>query len=166
MAKTLAVGYTDTATSGFAGNDQTLPALNWGVDWGVQVDDPGEFIITNLTCPVDQPETFRFAQRKVANVYAGTDIDSSAYLPTKQGTSTLIELKETWVETDSEDPSYRKDIPIRVGVSMTLPSYGNVTADLVLAALLRAVGGAFEHASSTSAGIAALQRGVLKKSDI
>lgn len=166
MAKSISLGYTDTAVGGFANNPQTLPALNWAVDHTPISDVPGEVVTTNLSCPVDQPETFRFAQRKVQNVYAGTDVDPSAYLPIRQGTSTLIECREIWVESDSVDTTYRKLIPVKCGITLTVPSYGNITADQVLALLRRTAAGAFETGVSTSTGISALLRGVMKKKDL
>lgn len=166
MAKSISLGYTDTAVGGFANNPQTLPALNWGVDHTPISDVPGETVTTNLSSPVDQPETFRFAQRKVANVYAGTDVDPSAFLPVRQGTSTLIELRQVWVETDSVDTAYRKLIPVKCGITLTIPSYGNITADQAMVVLKRTLAGAFETGVGTSTGMAALLRGVMKKKDI
>lgn len=166
MAKSISVGYVDTAVGGFANNPQTLVALNWKVDHTLLSNVPGEAITTNLTCPVDQAETFRFAQRKVANVYAGTDVDPSAYLPIRQGTSTLIEVRELWVETDSVDSTYRKIIPVKCGITLTLPQYGNISADQALAVVKRALSGAFETGVGTSTGMAALLRGVMVKKDL
>lgn len=166
MAKNIAYGFTDTAVGGFASNPQTLVALNWAVDHDILSDVPGEAVTTNLSSPVDQPETFRFAQRKVANVYAGTDVDPSAYLPVRQGTSTLIEMREVWVETDSTDATYRKLIPVKVGITLTFPSYGNITADMALASVKRCASALFETGVGTSTGIAALLRGVMKKKDL
>lgn len=166
MAKTIGTGYTDTAIGGFANNPQTLPAINWSVDHSPIVEVPGEVVTTNLSCPVDQPETFRFAQRKVANVYASTDVDPSAYLPVRQGTSTLVELREVWVETDSTDATYKKLIPVKCGITLTLPAYGGITADMALALARRALAGTFETGVATSTGFAALLRGVMKKKDL
>jgi len=163
MTKSISLGFTDTAIGGYASVAVTLPALNWSADHNLLSNNPGEVITTNLTSPVDQPETFRFSQRKVSNVYAGLDIDPSAYLPTRQGSSTLIELRENWVETDSVDAMYRKIIPVRCGISFTLPSYGNVTAAMALELLYRTLSAAFEQGVTDETGMAALLRGVMVK---
>lgn len=163
MTKSIATGYTDTAIGGFTDLSPSLAILNWGQDLVLQSDSPEEKVYTNVTAPVDQPETIRLAQRKVANVYAGTDIDPSAFLPTRLGTSTLVEVRETWAETSSTDETYRKLIPVRCGISFTLPAYGNLTAAQAQALALRTVAALFERASSNTDGMTNLLRGVLTK---
>lgn len=164
MTKSISQGYTDTAIGGFSVVECDLPPLNWGADFKVLSNVPGEVVATNLTSPVDQAETFRWSQKLVPNVYSGTDIDPTAYLPSRRGTSTLIELRGTWVETDSVDPMYRKAMPFRCGIVIAVPSYGNITATMVLNALKRTVSAAFEQGVSTDSGINALQHGVMLKS--
>lgn len=165
MAKTISTGYTDTAIAGNPAMTVTIGKINWAADHRMTQDDPGEVILTNVTSPVDQPETSRFSQRKVANVYSSTDIDPSAYLPNKAGTATLLELREIWAETDSVDTTYRKLMPMKAGITLTLPANPNITSDQVRDFLLRAVSLAFETGTVTSAGIAALTRGVMRKAD-
>lgn len=166
MAKTIAVGYTDTAIGGFASLAPSLGVLNWGVDLKTLSKVPGEIVASNVTSPTDQPETIRLAQRKVSDVYAGTSIDPLGYLPSRQGTSTLIELREVWVETSSTDETYRKYIPFRCGLSFTLPIYGGITAAMAQTAVLRTVAALFERATSDTTGMTAIQRGVLNKSGL
>jgi len=167
VTKSIATGYTDTAIAGSPTMQVAIGKLNYVADHRILVDTPGEVITTNLTCPVDQPETFRFSQRTVANVYASdSSIDAAAYLATKQGTATLLENREVWVETDSVDATYRKLIPVKCGITITAPSYGNITSDMLKTLLLRSVALAFETGVVTSEGLAALQRGVLQKKDL
>lgn len=163
MTKEIAVGYTDSAISGFTSLAPSLPCINWPVDFRQVSADSAELVLTNVTSPVDQAETFRFAQRKVSNVYAGTDIDPSAYLPNRQGTSTLIELRETWMETSTTDETYRKAIPVRVGISFTLPMYGNITAVQALGLVLRCAAAVFDYKTADSTGMVSILRGVLTK---
>lgn len=166
MAKTIATGYTDTAISGNPTMTVTAGKLNFKADFRPLSEAPGEVILTNVTSPVDQPETMRLSQRKVANVYANTEVDPSAYLPIRQGTATLLECRETWVETDSVDTTYRKLIPVKCGITFTLPAYGNITADQAVGLVLRTLGLTFETGTVTSVGMAALLRGVMMKADL
>lgn len=166
MAKVIATGTTDTAFAGSTALTVPIPGLNWGVDFRSLSSVPGEVIATNLSSPMDQPETFRFSQRAKANIYAGTDIDVSAYLPTRQGLDTLIECREVWVETDTLDSTYRKLMPGKCGITLSFPAYGNVTPEMVLSLLKRTVAAAFEQGVVTSTGISALQHGVLRKSNL
>lgn len=163
MSKSISHGFTDTAIGGFTDLSPALPILNWGTDLVLQSDEPTEKVYVNVTSPVDQQETIRIAQRRVANVYAGTDIDPSVYLPSKAGTSTLLEVRQFWAETSSTDETYRKIIPVRAGLSFTVPSYGNLTSAECLALAERALSVVFERASSNADGMTNLLRGVLVK---
>lgn len=167
MAKTVAMGYTDTAIDGFTSLDVSCAALNFEEDFEVESAVPGEVIAKNVKAPVDRPETIRWTQRKVANIYAGnSDIDVSAYLPSRQGTSTLIELRNITEETSSTDDAYRKLIPMRVGLSFTLPSYSGITAAMAKDQILRCVAAMFDQADVTDARIASLQRGIMSPTDL
>lgn len=166
MAKSIATGCTDTAFSGSTTLTVPIPGLNWTTDYRMLVNNPGEVIATNVTAPVDQPELVRFSQRAKTNMYQGSDIDPSAYLPIKNGTSTLCELRQTWAETDSGDAAYKKLMTPRCAITLDLPSYGNITAAMVLALVERTVALMFEKGVVTSTGVNAIQRGVLKKVDL
>jgi len=127
---------------------------------------PGETVTANRTSPLDQPETYRFSQKEIKDVYAATDIDPSARMATKAGRATLIELRGAWAETDSVDVTYRKLIPYKVGIQFTMPTNASVTADMALAAILRAYGLVFETGTVTSAGINNILHGALRKADL
>lgn len=163
MAINIAPGYTDTPIVDVPSIDLALPTLNYEADFKLHESVPGRVSLKNVTCPVDQPEVLTIAQRNVANVYAGTSIDAGAYLPTRQGTATLVELREVWVETSTTDDSHRRLIPVRVAVQLTVPSHGAITADMVEALAHRCVSGLYLAGDDTSAGIAAIQRGILAK---
>jgi hypothetical protein len=163
MAKSISTGYTDTAISGFTSLPLTAPAVNYSEDYRILSEGPAEVILTNVKSPVDQPSTFRFAQRANKNVYAGLGVDPSAYLPIQQGTDTVVQVKELWSETDADDSTYRKLIPASCGITLSLPAYGSITEAQALALVLRTVAGLFEQKSSDGTGIAALLRGVLVK---
>jgi hypothetical protein len=164
MSKTLTKGYADTAISGGSSQAFTLAPLNFGADFRILSNVAGEVVLTNVTCPADQPETIRVSQREVTNIYANTNIDTSAYAPVKNGTATLIEMRGNWVETDSTDASWRKIIPVKVGLTLTLPAYGStLTGATLLNFVSRAVSAAFEQNTNDSTGLVALQHGVLLK---
>lgn len=166
MAKSIATGYTDTAIAGNPAMQVVVGKLNFASDHRVVSEVPGEIVTSNVTCPVDQPETFRFSQKEIANVYAQTNIDPSARLSITNGKATLLELREVWVETDSVDTTYRKLIPVKVGIQFTIPSYGNVTQAMILTALLRAYGLIFETGTVTDVGVNNINHGVLRKADL
>lgn len=163
MTKSIAPGYTDTAIEGFTALGVNHPAINWSEDFRVLSDQPGEVVLINVVSPVDQPETVRFAQRKVNNVYAGTDIDPSAYLPSRQGTATVVQVRDVLAETSSTDENHRLLAPISCGITLTAPSYVGITPDIAANLLKRAFACFFEEADATTDGVDALLHGVLKK---
>lgn len=166
MTKSIATGYTDTAIAGNPAMTVTVGKLNYGADFRKSSVASAEVIATNVTCPVDQPETLRISQKPISNIYANLDVDPSGYLPNKKGSATLLEMREIWVETDSVDATYRKYIPVKVGLTLQLPQYAAVTSALAQAAALRAVSMLFEQGVVDTTGMDALIRGVLAKKDM
>jgi len=166
MAKSVNVGYTDTAISG--NPVLTLPrgSVNYSADFRAKVDTPNEVILTNLTSPVDRPEKFRISYSEVANIYNGTDVDPSVYGPSKKGVSLLVQLTETFSETDSVDPMYRVDLPISIHCVMKFPANASITTAMLQTALGRLVSGFYATGSMTVDRLNSMVRGSLKPSDI
>lgn len=166
MTKSIATGYTDTAIAGNPAMTVTVGKLNYLSDFRKSSVSPTEVLATNVTCPVDQPETIRISQKPITNIYANLDVDPSGYLPNKKGTATLLELREIWVETDSVDATYRKYIPAKVGITLQLPQYAGVTAAMAQTLALRAFSLILELGVVDTTGMDALMRGVLAKKDM
>lgn len=166
MTKSITVGYTDTAIAGNPAMQVTVGKLNYGTDFRKSAVSASEVVATNVTCPVDQPETLRISQKPISNVYANLDVDPSGYLPSKKGIATLLEDRQLWVETDSVDATYKKYIPIKVGITIQAPQYSGVTSTLVQTACLRAFSLILEQGVVDTTGMDALLRGVLSKKDM
>jgi len=101
---------------------------------------PRKVIYTDITAPVDQPSTIRIAQTSRPNIYAGTSIDPSMFLPTRKGTDTIIEVREVWSIVDSVDTTYLGYAPVRAALTLTLPDGGGISAVDVLELLGRVIG--------------------------
>lgn len=166
MAKTISLGYTDTAIAGNPAMTMTVGKQNFASDWKVLSETPTEVILSNVTCPTDQPELARISAKPMADIYARTGVDASGKLGIKNGSSVLIELSQMAVETDDTDASYRKYIPVTYGVFMRVPAYGNFTAAMAQTGLLRALGLTNETGLVTTVGVNNLLHGILKKADI
>lgn len=101
----------------------------------------GETTVTNLSASVDQPATIRFGVRNRPNIYAGmSNIERTSYLPTTSGSDIVVQLRELWIETDSTLTDYRKAIPVVGTITLSIPDYGNVTDDAVMAFATRVFG--------------------------
>lgn len=166
MARTVTTGYTDTAISGVSSLAFPRGLVNFGKDFRVQKNGITDVTITNLTCPLDQPEKFRFAISDIANIYTNSGVDPSVQGANKQGQSLLIQLSEVYSVTDSADPSYRVDLPITCNITFKSPKNSLITSDILLTLLGRAVSGAFDTGLTTNSGITRLEHGSLVPSDL
>ena len=166
MAKVVNVGYTDTPIDGVTSLELDRGLLNFGADWRVKTDSPGEVIISNLTSPVDRPERIRVSQSDVSNIYTGTDIDPSVYAPSRRGTSVLCQITETFSVTDTVYADYRIDLPVSAHLVIKVPNNENLTAAMVQTTIGRLISGIYDTGSETTVRLAAILRGSLKPSDL
>ena len=166
MSKTVNAGYTDTPISGVTSLTFPRGLVNYAADFRVKKDGADEAIITNLTTPVDRPEKFRWSVSDVANIYSGTDIDPSVYAPSKRGVSVLAQVTEVYSVTDSEDPTFRIDLPVSAHLVLKVPASEYLTAAILQTIVGRLVSGLFETGVTTTDRFAALIRGSLLPKDL
>lgn len=157
MSKSVSYGYTAaTETVNVA-----RPVLSTS-DYAVISDDASsECIMTNLDAPVDQPETIRWANRPIKNVYSNAGIEPSHYSQTKTGISILAELRETAKITDSSDPAYRVDYPVRVYTVIEAPNDGALTDEAISEVIKRHLSLLYTDATSTTSRISELRHGAM-----
>lgn len=166
MAKVVNKGYTDTPVSGVTSLTFPRAILNFGADFRVKSNQPGEAVLANITSPVDRPETLRIAYSNIANVYAGTSIEPSLIAPTKRGVSVLAQVTDIISVTDDADPDYRIDLPVSYHVVIKIPANENLTPALIQEGLGRMVSALFDTGSTSLTRIQALIRGSLVPTDI
>lgn len=166
MAKVLSVNYTDTPISGVSSLDFKRGLVNYGADFKIKSDEPGEVILTNLTSPVVYPERIRFSVSDVNNVYTGSSIEPSLHAPTKRGTSLLVQITENWKVTDTADASFEAALPVSAHIVIKVPNHELVTPDAVETLVGRLISGLYETGVTTDKRLTALLRGSLKPSDL
>lgn len=166
MTKSVSVNHTDTAISGVSSLSLARGLVNFGVDWKIKGDEPGTVVATNLTSPLNAPETFRFGSQDVADVYKGTGIDPSFYAPSRRGVSILAQLNEVWTVTDSADASYEVALPISAHIVIKVPNNENITPAMVQTLLGRVCSGFYNTGLATTERFQAMLRGSLKPSDL
>lgn len=165
MTKTVSTGTSSTAQAGITPLTFPVSPLNYDADFGVLEEGPGKIVYTDVTAPQDQPSTLRIATRDIANVYAGTSIDPSVFLPSRKGTDTIVEVREVASVVDSTDATFLQQFPSRFALTMSLPDTAYVTDDFVLAGVARVVAALFAQGDQTAAtGIADLLRRVARRS--
>lgn len=164
MTLSIEHGPNDTAVGGLATVSLTVPPHNYDTDFRQTVSGPGLVVYTDVTSPTDQPSMLRIAQSERPNIYAGTSIDPSVFLPTKKGTDTIIEVREIWKEVDSTDLAFVRMFPVRAALTLTVPNYGSISDEDVEALVGRVVAALFDQgAATTDTGITALLHGVVDK---
>jgi len=166
MAKSILYNRTDTPVSGVTSLSIPIGVLNFGADWAVRSELPGEVILTNLTSPIDRPEKFRFAMSDIKDIYRNTGIDSTLYAPSKRGSSVLCQLIDTWTVVDSADPSYEVALPVEGHIVMKIPANELVTADMVIAFIGRLIDGLFNTGVTDGNRLKAMLRGSLLPTDM
>jgi hypothetical protein len=162
MAKTVSLNYTDTA--GGVAPTLTGVAKNYGADFAKKLDSAGQAVITNITSPSDAPNTEIYACRVVKDVYRGTPVTESYKSPNKSGFSLLSQCNLVATILDSEDSTYRVDVPLKVGVTVAGTLDGNITTAHYTTALMRAIGGLYETTGALR--LSKLVRGSLLPADM
>lgn len=166
MAKTTSYGPSGTPVGDPVITALTFPIapLNFDADFGIIEEGVGKVVMTDITSPQDQPSTLRISQQAMPNVYAGSSIDSSVYLPNKKGTATVVEICEIWTVTDDTDPAFLLQFPVRGALTLRLPDSAYVTPASVERLVGRVVAGLFAQGSAISTtGLEAILHGIVKK---
>lgn len=139
MTKTITPGPDNTwdTSAGNAHVDFPVNCPDWDGEFAIVSQSPTEIVYTDLTSPTDQPSTRRLAVRKIANIYAGTDVAPSQQLANRAGRQILLELREMWKETSDTDDSYVSYGPARFTAGITVPAGWELTPDDVKNAFVR-----------------------------
>lgn len=162
MASTTTFGYTDTVQTP---KNIAVPDLSYVQDFAIVRDTPDEVILTNRTCPIDQPETIRFGYQGIANVYANTGIDPAYTSVTKRGVSLVLQvndiLRVTEQSADGGTTLSTVDLPISSHLVVRAPLNQYVTSNLVMQVVKRAISSLFATGKTDDSRLNALLRHAL-----
>lgn len=165
MSKSVDLNHVDTEVEGVSTLTLAKGIINWGVDYRVKSQDAKSLILTNLTSPLDKPETFRVAVSDVTDIYKGAGIDPAQYGPSRKGKSLLCGLNSVYSVTDSVT-GVVYDLPIKCHVVLTTPNDAVITPAMIEAFLGRMLAGLYESGSATTGRLVAMLRGSLLPSDL
>lgn len=167
MAKVISFVTSDTPISGVTTNPIEIAKVNFGADFVEKnTTSKGEVLLTNVTAPVGMPETFRYAIQPIADVYKGSEVDPSLRTSGKRGYSLVISHVCYARETDPNDPTYERVLPVMGHTVLKFPATESLTAEFMLQAFQRLLAGWFETGLHSASRLAQLIRGVLKPSDV
>lgn len=100
----------------------------------------GESVLVNTGSPTDRLEVVRTAIKDIKNVYNGTGIIPGYQSPNQTGRQLLIQLNETWAKVDSEDSSFRQDLPVQAHLVIKLPNESLISENDVTELIGRLIG--------------------------
>lgn len=161
MALYLEKPYVDTPISGSA-TEVHIGSLNYGADFALIQDIPGQVQATNVTCPTDRPEKLRWAITPISDVYRNSGISPNLFTPSRQGASLLCQLTDVYSIKNGEDSSFQAAIPLSGHIVLRMPYSHLVTADEIKTFLMRLVAGLFPPGNNTADALASLIRGSLR----
>lgn len=167
MAKTIHKNYVDSGVEGVAALNLAVDILNFGKDYRVKLDEPNEAIITNMTSPIDRPETFRYGLSTVADVYKGTGIDVAYRSPSSKGLSLVCQLADIYdLYDETVDDPKEQYLPIQGHIVLKVPCNDAITASVIKGFLSRLIAGLFSTGAIDDKRLAALFRGSLLPTDM
>jgi hypothetical protein len=164
VTKNLNLGFTGSLVGNASTKMVEFPLVNVD-DFKPSSVAPNQVVISDvLTASIDQPRTVRYQVTPRNDVFAGQGIDVSAIPSTRKGVDIYIETREVWEVTDSSDPTFRKLLPIRGGMSFTFPSDPAATDGQVEDFALRVMSAIFDPTADqlgSGSRIPDLRRGVV-----
>lgn len=167
MAKTIHYNYVDSGVSGVTTLSQNVSVLNFGKDYRVKSDEPNEAIITNITSPIDRPETFRFAVSTIADVYKSTGIEPAYRSANTKGLSLVVQLSDVLNYYDETiDDAKECYIPMQGHIVLKVPANEAITADMVKSFVSRLLAGLYSTGSTNSDRLKSMLRGSLIPTDM
>lgn len=166
MPKIINTGYTDTANAAITHTTAPRAKLNFAADFKAKKSGDTELIITNVTSPLDRPESIRFGVTDIKNVYNGLDISVAVQAPSKKGTQILTQVTEVISVTDSVDAMYRIDLPVSAHLVIKVPNSEHITGEIVQTLVSRVISSLYVNTKDDTTRINSLLRGVLKPSEI
>lgn len=169
MAKVFSLGYTDTVIDGVTVLAFPRGLVNYGADWSVKNNGNGSEVTlihstgSDLSVP---PEKIRYSYAPIANIFAGTGVEPTSFVPNRKGVSLLAQITQVWVITDDADPTYRVELPVSAHLVLKVPLSEYVTAARIEALNGRLMSGLYETGSLTTERFDKLIRGSLAPSDV
>lgn len=106
-------------------NTLSLTALDITSNYALVADEPDKCVLSNVTCPIDEPEVLTYGARNITSV--SSSISNQNPPKVKGGIQYQIKLEELLRTTSSTDASFVVDDPIVATVTIRHSKSGNIT---------------------------------------
>lgn len=140
--------------------------INFGEDFRVLREAPGEVVLTNIHAPIQNPETIRIAFSEIADVFKGTSIEANTDAVNmnsgmKRGCSILTQM--TGVGVDANGVRF----PYSAHLVLKIPYGPEPTWTSVAQVISRLMGSMYDTGEATiETRMDGLLRGVLTPPDL
>lgn len=162
MAKNATFGYTPSSDKLAFQRDK----IDFAKDFTVASKTDHRTVITNLSSPLDQPETIRWEYSPISDIYKGTSIDPKVRSASSKGASIVTQINEVMRITDDTDPSFQVDLPWSCHIVLKVPHSSYVKAVDAQSLVARLLSTLYESGSITTSRLEALLRGSMTPSDM
>lgn len=155
-----------TATSPATTRTAIAPQVtNYGADFRVVSEKPGEVILSNINADRATPEVIRIAWSEVADVFKGSKVTPTARA-IKSGTSVLVQLNAVMQYIDDAGINI-DNYPIGAHLVLKVPSGVAVNYEFIIVMIQTLLGSLHETGDATPHDrVEALLRGILKPKDL
>lgn len=158
-------GYTDTPIEGVSSLKLDRGMINFGKDFRLKTNGSTEVVLTNVTSPMDRPETVRLARTEISDIYKNTDISPGVMSPSRRGVSLLAQVNETIQITDDTDADFLQHLPVSAHLVLKVPASEYIDATHVEELIGRLISTLYDTGSTSESRLAALLRGSLAPKD-
>lgn len=124
----------------------STPELDFEHDYALSSATENEAVYAYTKSELDQPESVRFANDSVNNVYSGTQIQPTLFSVNKKGRKLLCSIIGTFRDTAADGTV--TDYPVKTGITVTFPISARVDASAVMEQLKRNINCFFGHVDS------------------
>jgi hypothetical protein len=156
----------DTPSDPVVVRDLSAAPLNFGLDWRVVREVPGEVLLTNINEAIAYPENLRFAVTEIADVFKGTTMEVPTVSAnfTKKGASILVQLTRAVQEENSAG-----NFPVSAHLVLKLPYAVDPDPAGITLLIGRLLGSLYETDENSLSGgtrLESLLRGALTPRDL
>lgn len=115
----LTLSYANTPTTPVTEREFAPDPLNFGADYRVLREGANEVVLTNISAPLNDPETIRVAFTEIADVFKGTSVEpTSSAIPDnvamKRGCSLLVQMNGVGADTNGARFPYSAHLVLKV----------------------------------------------------
>lgn len=140
-------GWTDTTTTSNRGHI-TPYAVAPVTNFAKVVDEAEQVVLTNKTCPLDQPEQLTYTCKKLDRVTSTIELQHP--LSVRNGVQYVVKVEEVLRQKDT-DGNIISDEPIVMYLTVRHQLTGNISNNVIEKVLKRLVGACYKDSDNTMA---------------